>query len=410
MKKLAAPAAVLAVALTLVVAPAAPASDPTAGADRLILDLTGHEDRTVPVAPAEFTGPTQATGIGPGSHLLIEGIEGDEDSTFACTANFVWESGGRQYLGAAGHCFLPLDKDTSHGTGDQASVSGVRVRVCVADCSFGGQLGFVIEGQTVDLGGVAYARQSLGDEDVGNDFGLVEIPASAEHLIRPWMPVFGGPTTSGALDAGDLVCHYGNGVVVGETWPTMGRVGAGVASFEDEGWWWAELAITFGDSGSAVQVCEPGPSGPEGVTAAGILTHLGAGAFGTTMNRAVEMAREAGLSISLVPEGGDGGEPAPDPEPVSVASVSPSQVPAGATTRVTISGNGFASGAEVVLAGGKGGTPTVAVVSVSADGSSLTADVTPPAKGPKGSSAWDVTVTNADGGSGFLADGLTVRR
>lgn len=299
----------------LVVVGAPPSRGGPAGsidAAPLVLDVTGYEDRTVVVSPAELTAPEQATGIGPGSHILIDDIPGDEDSTFACTANFVWQAGSRYYLGAAGHCFLPVDATATHGPGADANLASVKVRVCVDECQFGGVLGFVIEGETVELGRVAYARQTgpeepkfFGDpDDIGNDFGLVEIPgALANTSLRPEMPVFGGPMTTGQIDAGDPVCHYGAGVLVGETWPTMGRVGVGVETDPDEGSFTATTAAAFGDSGSAVEVCEPTENGMEGVEAAGILTHiiLGTGTVaGTSVPKAVTMAQEAGLSICLV--------------------------------------------------------------------------------------------------------------
>lgn len=303
----------------LVVVGAPPSRGVLAGSIKaapLVLDVTGYEDRTVVVSPAELTAPEQATRIGPGSHILIENIPGDEDSTFACTANFVWQTGSRYYLGAAGHCFLPVEAPATHGPGADGDVAGVKVRVCVDQCQFGGQLGFVIEGTTVDLGPVAYARQTgpeepdvFGDpDDIGNDFGLVEIPgALANASLRPEMPVFGGPTTTGQIDAGDPVCHYGAGVLVGEIWPTMGRVGVGMETVPDEGWFTATTAAAFGDSGSAVEVCEPTENGMEGVEATGILTHviLGTGTVaGTTVPKAMTMAQEAGLSICLVLVGG----------------------------------------------------------------------------------------------------------
>jgi len=332
-RRLIALAPLLASALLVVGAP--PSRSESLSADwraaaRLVLDVSGYEDRTVVVSPTEFTGPQQATGLGPGSHLFIEGIPDDEDSTFACTANFVWQAGTRFYLGAAGHCFLPLDAAATHGPGRHADLSGVQVRACVDQCQFGGQTGFAIEGTTVELGPVAYARQTgpeegdlLGDpDDIGNDFGLVEIPSQlVESGLRYSMPVFGGPTTTGQIDAGESVCHYGNGVLVGETWPTMGRVGVGVETQPDEGWFTATTASAFGDSGSAIQVCEPTENGMEGVEAAGILTHLNVGtgtSAGTTVSKAAALAREAGLTICAVLAGGScedggGGTPANTP-------------------------------------------------------------------------------------------------
>jgi hypothetical protein len=182
----------------------------------------------------------------------------------------------------------------------------------VANCQFGGQAGFTITGTLVQLGTVAYARQTQSGNDVGNDFGIVEIPSSLASYIRPAMPVWGGPTTIEEITPGSVVCHYGNGVAAGETWPTMSRAGAGAFTATAEGWWAADSAATPGDSGSAVEVCTPNASGIQGRGAAGILTHLGFGynltpknpgagfILGTTIAKAVQMTTQAGLKITLV--------------------------------------------------------------------------------------------------------------
>ena len=129
---------------------------------RLKLNLTNaiKVTKTVPLA---LVTPAMASNIGPGSHLLIE-MDG---GTFGCTANFVWQSGATRYLGAAGHCFVPEGLTATHGPGADWNASGVRVSVCVSNCSFGGQSGFVVTGNMVVLGSVAYARQTAADGDVG---------------------------------------------------------------------------------------------------------------------------------------------------------------------------------------------------------------------------------------------------
>ena len=217
----------------------------------------------------------------------------------------MWASGSTRYLGAAGHCFIPAGTTTTHGGGADYDASGVQVSVCVSNCSFGGQTGFVLSGDLVALGSVAYARQTAADGDVGNDFGVVTIPTSLASLIRPSMPVFDGPTTVEEVAQGQPLCHYGNGVLVGETFVTMARVGVGGGS--NSTYWMGDLAAAPGDSGSAVVTCENSGTEIQGRGAAGILTHLGVeiGAehgfvFGTTVARAIEMGREAGLSLTLV--------------------------------------------------------------------------------------------------------------
>ena len=214
----------------------------------------------------------------------------------------MWASGNTRYLGAAGHCFIPASATATHGPGANYNASGVVVRVCVSNCSFGGETGFTVTGDLVQLGAVAYARQTASGVDIGNDFGVVTIPTALAPLVRASMPVFGGPTGTDTVTQGELVCHYGNGVVVGETFATMARVGVGGGS--NQASWTGVLAAAPGDSGSAVETCDAGATGVQGRGAAGILTHLGVSAqgvvFGTTVARAIAMASEAGLSLSLV--------------------------------------------------------------------------------------------------------------
>lgn len=265
--------------------------------------LARYDSSQVQVTTLAATTPLeQATGIGPGSHLLMT-FDAEPDSTYGCTANFIWVAGGKLYLGAAGHCFLPVDAVATHGPDADYDPSGTHVQVCVSECTNGGMSGFFITGNTVDLGPVAYARQSSsgGDdaEDIGYDFGIVEIPAEHHDLVRTTMPVFGGPASaSGTLDPGDITCHYGNGVAVGELYPTMGRVGAGIIEFD--GAWFAATPSAPGDSGSAMQTCVLGADGLVGDEAIGALTHLSSlGVAGTTVEQAVAMASEAGLSLRL---------------------------------------------------------------------------------------------------------------
>lgn len=303
-------AAALVIALVLGASPATAGSllDTVGSDDRAIVDLTGAIDLTTTVAAASL--PEQASGIGPGSHLLID-MDG---GTYGCTASYVWQSGGSLLLGAAGHCFLPETTTATHGPGADHDPADTSVSVCVADCSFGGLSGFIFTGTLVELGPLRYARQeSPSGVQIGHDFGVVEIPADLRDLVRTTMPVFGGPTGAATLSTGDQVCHYGNGIGFGEVFPTMGRSGLGI--FADAEAWFAASAAAPGDSGSALQTCTLGPDGLEGVDAVGTLTHLSSlGVAGTTNAQSVAMANDdAGLTLSLVldadalPDPGDSG-------------------------------------------------------------------------------------------------------
>lgn len=302
--------AVLAAVLVVVVVPAgragagldapAPAAASPAAADGLVpairnLTAAGVVDRSTTVS-ADSLPP--ATEIGPGSHLFIR----RGANLYACTANFVWQSGGVQYLGSAGHCFLEDDETATHGPAADASTADVEVSVCVEQCYFGGKVGFIYTGVEVELGPVAYARQEYKQEVAGYDFGVVAIPPDLSSRVRPAMPVWGGPT--GIAPATSLIgpaCHYGYGVVVGEAFPTQARTGT--RFIQTEKFWTGHLAAAFGDSGSSVVACAPGPGGLQGAGAIGVLTHLNFGTsttLGTTAAQAIVLAREAGLSLTLV--------------------------------------------------------------------------------------------------------------
>jgi hypothetical protein len=122
------------------------------------------------------------------------------------------------------------------------------------------------------------------------------------------MPVFGGPQTVETVQQLQPLCHYGNGVLVGEAFPTMARVGVGGGSTAT--YWVGELLSAPGDSGSAVVTCDTDGTSFHGRGAAGVLTHLGIEdspptsrhgfVFGTTIARAIEMALEARIALSLV--------------------------------------------------------------------------------------------------------------
>lgn len=243
--------------------------------------------------PMHAPAPAMATGIGPGSHLIMDI---PNEGTFACTANFLWADGPKLYLGAAGHCFGPAMDFTTHGSGTRYDASGVDVYVCVSACNFGGQLGFISDGNTVLLGSVAYAR-SYG---IGQDFGVVEIPAALVAQARPELPVWGGPVSATPAKAVGPLCLYGNAMVLGETWPTMARMGAGTYELEGDSFS-AYLPSTFGDSGSAVVTCGPDGTGIHGDRPVGVLTHGVPGlTYGTTIPQAQRLAATAGLSLTLI--------------------------------------------------------------------------------------------------------------
>lgn len=267
-------------------------------------DLSGFTDRTETVSAASV--PERSSGIGPGSMLLIE----RDGTTAGCTANFVWTDGSSYYLGAAGHCFLGNGAVGDNTSPNGEDLSNVTVRVGL-NFTFGGLTALSgLRGETYQLGDVVYARQaSDSGEQVGHDFGLVEIPQDAldQGIVDPSLPQFGGPTgvvDSGALPQGEPICQYGNGVGNGEVFATKGRRGASLGDLGDPKSWYAGLRGSPGDSGSAILGSDP-TSTPEGTDAAGVLTHITTlGTAGTTIQRCKEMASaDVGLNIAVVQQG-----------------------------------------------------------------------------------------------------------
>lgn len=280
------------------------------------LDLSGVEFRTETDTAAT---PERSGGIRPGSLLVVHYPDG---TTAGCTANFVWREGGSSdptlYLGAAGHCFLPRDANASTNAKragedeeDLYDVGQLEVEVCER-CSYGGAAGnFVVEGSTIGLADVAYARQTLPDGSrVGHDFGVVEIPSERADAVEASLPQWGGPTgvSHGAVPQGEPVHQYGAGVGNGEVYPTMGRTGVSQGDRGSPESWVATTRASPGDSGSPmVSSSAPSDLTPEGEDAAGILTHLvasadpfGTGTAGTTIGRCMELAStDANLDLAV---------------------------------------------------------------------------------------------------------------
>ena len=92
---------------------------------------------------------------------------------------------------------------------------------------------------------------------------------------------------------------------------------------------------------------------------------------------------------------------------LTVVSMTPSRIAQNTTTDVTVSGTGFVDGATLSFVGGSGPAPTASGVVV-VDGDTITATIRIKAGGPGKIRRWDVVVTNPDGTSAVLTDGLVV--
>lgn len=243
-----------------------------------------------------FPGPSAAASthprIGPGEPILVTkpGVQGSQ-----CTAGFLWRAGDTYFLSTAGHCLLPPDRQATHGQGADYDASGVTVS---------------IEG--VALGPVRYARQGNSTQvaAIGNDFGLVEIPPELVPPLSFDVPMWGGPTQSTPItpSLSTVYCHYGQGAIYRNTEQTKARIGT-YSPISGTDYWAGELFTNAGDSGSPVVSCVADGTDLHGWAPIGILTHGGAevvtrvpapGALGTTIDKARQMAREAGLEIELV--------------------------------------------------------------------------------------------------------------
>ena len=171
----------------------------------------------------------------------------------------------RLYAGTAGHC-----------------VKGVGARVSTNDGPFGT---------------VAFSVLTE-DGDAFDDIAFIEIDREKERLVNPKMLGFNGPTgLISGKDAkpGDTVHVYGNGLLVGETELTRPRSGS--LKYSDSNYYGATLPAIFGDSG--------GPVLHKSGAALGIVDHLVISTDLTTLNgntveRALSLAKNAGLNLELV--------------------------------------------------------------------------------------------------------------
>jgi hypothetical protein len=187
-------------------------------------------------APADAPLPGQV-GIRPGSMMI---------SPFICTMNFIFRQGDTLAIGTAGHCL-------------EAGEPVVLLTVAP-----GGENPVLVE-----LGRVLLKR----DGGIGQDYGLVEIPANLRDWVFPTISAIGGPC--GVFAGGDPqpVAHYGHGLVGGA--PGTPRVGMGfeltdeqqqelrrIVRIQGVDWDWDADSIVWagynygGDSGSPVRIAQ----------------------------------------------------------------------------------------------------------------------------------------------------------
>ncbi len=219
-----------------------------------------------------------------------------------CTANFVFTSGGQNYLGQAAHCSGQGAATATDGC-DQAAEPlpiGSPVEIVGFDgVSYSGTLAYsswntMLAGGENDANTCAY-----------NDFALVRINAPAS-LVTGTMPSWGGPTgtrPSGSASSG-RVYTYGNSGLRGGVSQLSPKTGTSLGTSAD-GWNHTIYTATPGipgDSGSAVL-----DSTGRGL---GILVTVAVAPFAgsngvTDLGRAADYARAHGFADLAVTLGGN---------------------------------------------------------------------------------------------------------
>lgn len=141
--------------------------------------------------------------IVPGVEMLTE-VDG---GTASCTANFVYTSGDRVFIGYAAHCAGGGSSTDVNGCTTPTSGPGTPVTIRGLDgADYAGELAYTSW----------FAMQEAGESDPDlcqlNDFALVEIGSDDVGRVNPSVPVFGGPDglDEDGLDSGERVFSYQN--------------------------------------------------------------------------------------------------------------------------------------------------------------------------------------------------------
>jgi hypothetical protein len=160
---------------------------------------------------------TSADGIGPGSGLTFPTGGGGFG---LCTASYLFQDPTTQkfYLSTAGHCLFINSAGPATTGRESPTLTRSEVRICVEFCvenanAIGGEGGpfgdtaYVSFRANATWHPVAFAQA----QGVGLDFGLIEIHPNAVPLLRPYLPVWGGPIAYEEPPAGDFAVTFGHG-------------------------------------------------------------------------------------------------------------------------------------------------------------------------------------------------------
>ena len=186
------------------------------------------------VTPVQVVAGTGYFGIRPGAWLLL--ISGN--SVGWCSAAHVYGSPGNYEISTAGHCGSPGDVVTMLGLGAAADGSQTPV--------------------LWDIGTISQRQ----DNDIGQDWALIDVYDHMQSLVSPTMAFWGGPTGEYTDDLPQPIVHYGHGIAIG----TGGTPRAAVATHFDEDSYGFFGAINLGDSGSGANTATQ--------LAVGINTHI----------------------------------------------------------------------------------------------------------------------------------------
>jgi PKD repeat protein len=166
----------------------------------------------------------------------------------------------------------------------------------------------------------------------------------------------------------------------------------------DFSWTATDLSVAFTDASND----------PDG-TVTGWNWSFGDGGASTLQNPSHTYAAAGTYTVTLTVTDNDGAT-SQFTETVGVLTVSaitPSAVATGSSIDLTITGSGFAPGATLALENGSGPAPSLSNVVV-VNGTTITATLETKSGGPPRNRLWDVRVSNPDGSSGRLVEGLTV--
>jgi hypothetical protein len=204
---------------------------------RVVAGIAAAAALALTPSAASAWAPAATAPVHPGVQVFTEGAQ--------CTANFVFTSGGKTYLGQAAHC---------SGTGQATDTNG-----CTA--------GSLPVGTPVEVTGasrpgtLAYnswiSMQAAGETDeeacAYNDLALIELDPADVDKVNPSVPKWGGPSGVGTEKALGDVYSYGNSSLRGgitQLSPKRGKV----VEVTPGGWSYTLYTLTPGipgDSGSA---------------------------------------------------------------------------------------------------------------------------------------------------------------